>query len=164
MAANQEAPYRTHTPAPHDQEPHPKLLAELDDLVGGPSPPEMGLHDRAPCLLNLPYLLVEYLLSLALELPFHEAVAVGAGHVVPDVDDVQLRTALPREIRRGRGRLSSVLGAVAGQKDLGREHAHPGLLLRLHCPRILPTSHAPRRAQPLRTAAGSRNWRLYRSA
>jgi hypothetical protein len=53
----------------------------------------MGLRDGAAGLLDLLYLFVEGLLPLAPELPLHEAVG-EARHVVPDVDDVKLRTAL----------------------------------------------------------------------
>src|SRR5215216_4340779 len=162
VAAHQDASHSSVPPAPHDQQSRILLLAQLDDLVGGASSPEMGSRDGASGLLDLPYLLIEYLLALALELPLYEGVGVGGWHVVPDVDEVELRAGPAREIGRRLAGLGSVLGAVGGQQDLRRKHAHLGLLLRsksvMPLVRILPTSRGSRHSQAPE-AAGSRNWR-----
>src|SRR3982750_4217346 len=89
----------------------------------------MGLRDGTPCALYLLHLLVEDLLTLALELPLHEGVG-ETRHVVPDVYHMQLRAALASEICSRLGRPPRVLGAVGGKQDLRRKHAHLALLLR----------------------------------
>src|SRR3712207_7525544 len=98
VAPHQDAPHRTHSPATHDEEPDTQLVAQCDDLVGGPPSPEVGLRDGNPGGLDLLHLLVEDLLTLTPALSPHELVGVGARHIVRDVDQMELRSALGREV------------------------------------------------------------------
>src|SRR5215203_5372989 len=66
LAAHQDAPYRAQSAAADNQEPSVDLLAEGDDLVGGTSPPEIHLRDFPTGGPDPLYLLVQYLLALAL--------------------------------------------------------------------------------------------------
>src|SRR5215212_10075628 len=122
----------------------------------------MGSRDGGSGLLDLLYLRIEYLLALAPELPLYEGVSVWGWHVVPDVGEMELRAGPAREVGCCLASLGSVLGAVGGQQDLRRKHAHLGLLLRsksfIPLVRILPTSRGSRHSQAP-DAAGSRNWR-----
>src|SRR5215216_2270187 len=110
VATHQDASYSSVPPAPHDHQSRIQLLAQLDELVGGASSPEMGSRDGASGLFDLTYLLIEYLLALAREFPLYEGVGVGGWHVVPDVDEVELRAGPAHEIGRRLAGLRSVLG------------------------------------------------------
>jgi hypothetical protein len=88
----------------------------------------VGLREGASGLLDFLGLLVEDLLALPFKLPLDESVGVRGRHIVPDVDEVELRTALACEVDRRLARLGRVLGAVGGQKDLRREAVHLCLL------------------------------------
>src|SRR3712207_354574 len=89
LAAHEDAPHRSQPAAAHDQEPRVDLLAEGNDLVGGTSASQIRFRDFSAGGLDPLYLLVQYLLALAPQLPLDEIVCEPP-HIVPDVNDVQL--------------------------------------------------------------------------
>src|SRR5919107_3932339 len=127
LAAHQDALHRAQPAAADDQEPRVDLVAEGDYLIGGAPFPEMRLRYLAPCGPYSLYLLVQYLLALAPQLPLDEVVGEPP-HVVPDVDDVQLGPAPSGQVRGCLCRPDSIFRAVGRQQNFLRKHAHLRLL------------------------------------
>jgi hypothetical protein len=103
-----------------------------DGFVASFSHPQMGDSDGATGLLDLPDLLVEYLLSLAFEIftpRFTVDVVDGSIEGAPDRDDVELRASALREVDRRHGRQLSVRRTVGGQQDPRRENTQPAAFL-----------------------------------
>src|SRR5919107_4694261 len=110
--------------APHHQQVGFELIAQLDDLLKGASFPEVGSSDGSSHLSDPFYLLVEDLAALPPKLTLYEVMCVGGVHIVPDVDQMNLRVPPSGDIDRRLGRLGRVLGAVSGQQYLLREVVH----------------------------------------
>jgi hypothetical protein len=62
-APHESPPYPAQSPATHDDEARSYLFSNPNDLLVFSPPPKMGFLDGPPALLDLPHLVVEYLLS-----------------------------------------------------------------------------------------------------
>src|SRR5919112_1367609 len=149
MAAHQHTSHAPMSAAPYYQQTSFALVTQPGDLFEDASFAEVRPGNRSSLLLDPPYLLVEDLTSLTPKLPLYEGVCVGCAHVVPDVDQMNLRAPSTGDIYRRPCCLRRVLGAVGGQQYLRREAVHPCIL---SAPRLgrLPGSLSP---------ATSRVWR-----
>src|SRR5215213_1808911 len=138
--AHKCAPHSTKTPTPHDDQPRPDLLTQMDHLPVWTSPNQVGLSHTYPLLLDLIHLLVEEFLGLVhslLELVLHlvggpRQYGVGEGSLYgcgEHVSHVQLRVGAVGHISCGGEGQASFTGAVGGQEYLRREYAHRGNLL-----------------------------------
>ena len=105
------------------------ILGEVDDrLVSSFSHPQVGDRDGATRILDLPDLLVQYLLSLAPDLlPPHLGVDLVNCSIkgAPDRHDVEPRIGALRKVDRRHGRQLSVRRTVSGQQDPRRENTQP---------------------------------------
>src|ERR687894_3264994 len=110
--------------APYHQQVGFELIAQLEDLLKGASFPEVGSSDGSSHLSDPIYLLVEDLAALPPKLALYEGMCVGCVHIVPDVDQMNLRAPPFGYIDRGLGRLGRVLGAICCQQYLVREAVH----------------------------------------
>src|ERR687895_2595585 len=110
--------------APHHQQVGFELITQLDDLLKGASFPEVGTSDGSSHLSDPLNLLLEDLTALTPKLTLYEGMCVGCVHIVPDVDQMNLRAAPSGDIDRRLGRLGRGLRAVGGQQYLRREAVH----------------------------------------
>src|SRR5919107_3585880 len=101
---------------PHQQQVSFELIAQLDNLLKGASLPEVGTSDGSSHLSHPLYLLVEDLTALPPKLTLYEGMCVGCVHIVPDVDQMNLRAPPSGHIDRRLGRLGRGLRAVGGQQ------------------------------------------------
>src|SRR5215217_5281706 len=144
-ATHPSPPYSPVPPTVRDDEPCPYLLSHQQDLLGPMAIVnrvgylQVLFRDLAPVPLYLLDLLIEdYLCSLA-QLLYHfrdpgvvGTVAVVGGKAGSDHYQMKLRVSAGGHIYGGDTGQLGVLGAVGGQKDLGRKDAHL-LPLLVHC-------------------------------
>src|SRR3712207_952227 len=102
-AANKQPPYPSPAPAPHRYQPSFYLLGQGGDLLGCASLAEPSLRYGTAQTLDLPYLLIEYPLSLPFQLLPYEGIEVHRRHRSPRVHDMQLGAGTPSQADGGGG-------------------------------------------------------------
>jgi hypothetical protein len=130
-AADQGSPCATKPPSAHNDEVRSYVVGNLHDLLGAVAHthPQVLLHDFPSGLPDLLDLLGENGFRLLPKLFEHFRDADAVGRIAGcDGYDVQLRVGgVGQSDGGGEGQLR-LAGAVGGQKDRGRDAAHPSPL------------------------------------